>query len=99
VGKQVLLKVNDGTMRIYRDDELLTIYALGTGKGAVIAHPWLYEALRHDAEQVRKKYRAPYGKAKATIGLCKHNPYGTPVQVRDMGVYEQIAQGGTPCLN
>jgi transposase len=98
VGKKVLVKAKDGKMRVFLDEELIAVYVLGIGKGAVLAHPWFYDALRRDKEQLRKKYRMPYGKGKATIGLVSENNYRIDVQVRDLSVYEQAA-GGETCLN
>jgi len=109
VGREVLVKVKDGIMRIYLDDELITSYPLESGKGKVAAHPRFYEELKADQEQIRRKYRKPYGKGKATIGLVSHNNYRVDVQVRDLAVYDQLAgdgiipagdgKGGTPCQN
>jgi len=108
VGKKVVVKAQNGIMRAYYDDELLVTYRLVTGKGQMIVHPWIYEALRNDQEQLRKKYRkAPGGKGKATtIGLLKHDNY--KVEIRDLAVYENAAgfsqsresgAGGAQCPN
>jgi len=72
VGKKVLLKIRDGIMRIFDDDHMIAVYRIPLGKGQVIENPKFYQRLRKDKEQLRKKYRKPYGKAKATRGLVKH---------------------------
>jgi transposase len=71
VGKKVLLKIRDGIMRIFDNDQMVAVYKIPQGKGQVIANPKFYQRLRRDKEQLRKKYRKPYGKAKATRGLVK----------------------------
>ncbi|MEA3378788.1 MAG: IS21 family transposase [Nanoarchaeota archaeon] len=72
VGKKVLLKIRDGIIRIFDDDQMIAVYKIPPGKGQVIENPKFYQRLRKDKEQLRKKYRKPYGKAKATRGLVKH---------------------------
>ena len=99
VGKKLLLRVKDGIMRIYDDDKQITVYKLATGKGQVKEHSWFYQALRRDKEQLRKKYRKPYGKGKATIGLRNHDNYRIDVQVRDIADYENLLGGGAACQN
>ncbi|KWT82496.1 hypothetical protein ASN18_2528 [Candidatus Magnetominusculus xianensis] len=38
----------------------------------MMSYPWICEALRKDMDQMKRKYRVPYGKGKATIGILKH---------------------------
>lgn len=99
VGKRILVKVTNGIMRVYQDNEMITAYRMGRNKGEVIAHPRFYEALRKDREQNRRKYRKPHKKGKATIGLRSHNNYLVDVQVRDLTVYEELLEGGASCQN
>lgn len=99
VGRKVLVKVKHGIVRVYRDEELVITYDRGQGKGEVIFHPWVYEALKRDQEQWRMKYRKPFGKGKATIGLRKYDNYAVDVQVRDIAVYENLFLGGGLCQN
>ncbi|MBI5778629.1 MAG: IS21 family transposase [Planctomycetes bacterium] len=100
VGKKVLIRFKDGRLRVYNDNELVVEYVACQGKGQVREYPWIYENLREDKEQQRKKYRKPYGKGKATtIGLAKHNNYTVAVEVRDLSEYEVLLGGGAPCQN
>lgn len=88
VGRNVLLKIRDGVLRVFDDDQMLTVYRIPDGKGQTLAHPRFYQRLRADQEQLRRKYRKPFGKAKATRGLLKH---GLQVEVmsRPLSEYEQ----------
>ncbi len=87
VGKKVLLKVRDGIVRIFDDDQMIAVYKIPPGKGQVIENPKFYQRLKQDKEQLRKKYRKPYGKAKATRGLVK---YGMQYEVmrRNLSEYD-----------
>ena len=100
VGKKVVVRVKDGTLRVYDDAELITEWPVGEGRGKILGDERFYDALKADKEQLRRKYRKPAGKGKATtIGLRKFNNYAVDVQVRDMSAYEDIAQGGASCQN
>lgn len=94
VGKKVVLKVKEGILKIYHDDELLTVYRIPEGKGKIVAHPWFYAALKADREQLRRKYHQSRGKGKATRGLIKHGIRFEMVQKRDLGEYESLAEEG-----
>ena len=90
VGKTVVLKVKDGTIRICHDEEVLVTYLIPEGKGQMVSYPWIYEALRKDMEQIKRKYRVPYGKAKATRGILKDG-LQYEVQKRPLSVYDAVA--------
>lgn len=102
-GKKVLIKFKDNHLRVYNDDELVVEYEACQEKGQIREYPWIYEELRKDKEQQRRKYRKPYGKGKATtIGLVKHDNYRVTVETRDLSVYEGLISscgGGAPCQN
>jgi transposase len=93
VGKKVILKVKNGMIRIYHDEEPLAAYRIPEGKGQMVAHPWFYKDLIEDMEQAKKKYRVPYGKAKATIGLLRHGLKYETVQRRDLSDYDELVGG------
>lgn len=96
VGKKVLLKIKAGFMRIFYDDKELVTYRIAEGKGNMISHPWLIDALKNDEKQRQRKYRVPTGKGKATRGLLKHGlPYEV-VQRRPVSEYLRV-MGGAPC--
>lgn len=89
VGKKVLLKIRNGIMRIFDDDQMIAVYNIPPGKGQVIANPKFYQRLLRDKEQLRRKYRKPYGKAKATRGLVKYGMQYEVVQ-RNLSVYDEL---------
>jgi len=91
VGQRVMLKVKNGLIRIYRDQELLARYEEPTTKRNVVADPRFYEELRRDKEQVRRKYGR--SKGKATRGLVNRSLW-IDVHHRPLAEYEQYAQGG-----
>jgi len=93
VGKKVLVRFKDGILRVYSDDKLVITHEECPGKGQVRVPAWIYEDLRKDKEQLKKKYRKPYGKGKATIGLVKQDNYRIGVEVRDLSVYEKATGG------
>lgn len=57
-----------------------------------MAHPEFYDALKKDKEQMRRKYRIPSGKAKATRGLLKHGLIHEIVQRRPLSAYDAILE-------
>jgi transposase len=91
VGRRVMLKVKNGLIRIYHDQDLLASYREPQGKHHVVADPRFYEELRHDKEQLRRKYGR--SKGKATRGLTCGSLW-VDVHHRSLAEYEQYAQGG-----
>jgi hypothetical protein len=91
VGKKVLLKVKDGTIRVFDDDRLLVSYAQAEGKHQLVANPLFYEALKADQDLQRRKYGRL--KAKATRGLSIGSLF-PQVMYRELSDYERLAQGG-----
>jgi len=98
VGKKLLLKIKNGIIRIYDDAELIVVYLIPEGKGNLVSDKRFYAALKKDKEQMKRKYRVPTGKAKATRGILKHGLIHETVQKRPLSIYENIV-GGTSCLN
>jgi len=96
VGQKVLLKIKDGTIRIFRDDHLVVIYRIPAGKGTTVADPRFYERLKADREQNRRKYYGVVsGKAKATRGLMA-NGLHYEVMRRNLATYDQIIRQEVP---
>jgi transposase len=91
VGKKILLKIKDGVIRCYHDDELLATYQEPEEKGKTIGQPGLYEQLLQDIAQRRRKYRRRKGKA--TRGLTTDSLF-PQVEYRSLAEYDRIAQGG-----
>jgi len=88
-GTKVLLKVRDGIVRIFHDERMVALYRIPEEKGKTLAHPGFYRRLREDHDQIKRKYRNLFGKAKATRGLLKD---GLQVEVarRPLSVYETL---------
>lgn len=94
VGKQIILRVKDNTMRIFDDDQLVVIYTIPEGKGHLVQDKRFYEELKKDHEMNKRKYkgiRRIKGRAKYTISPSKPL-YEMDVQVRPILVYDQLAQ-------
>ena len=90
-GKSVLLKIKNGTLRVFDDDTLAAEYQIPEAKGQLLAHPGFYEALKKDKEQQARKYRGSPGKAKATRGLIK-NGLLHEVQRRPLAAYQALLE-------
>jgi hypothetical protein len=56
VGKQVMIKIKGDLLRIYHDHELLASYREPETKHNLIGDPHIYEQLKHDKEQLSRKY-------------------------------------------
>ncbi len=91
VGKKLLLKVKDGIVRIFHDENMVAVYRIPRDKGNVLQHPHFYQRLKADQEQIRRKYHIPLGKGKATRGLLKHG-LRFEVMRRPLSVYDTITQ-------
>ena len=92
VGKQIILRVKDKTMRVFYDDRLVVTYDIPDGKGHLIQDKRFYEALKKDHEMNRRKYRGGRrmkGRAKYTISPSKPQ-YVMDVEVRPIFVYDQL---------
>jgi hypothetical protein len=98
VGKQVILRVKDTTMRIFHNDRLIVIYEIPEGKGHLVQDKRFYEALRKDREMNKRKYKSGRrikGRAKYTISPSKP-PYAMDVEVRPLFFYDQLVQEVRP---
>lgn len=99
VGKEIILKVKDGVMRIFADDILVVTYNIPEGKGHLVQDKKFYEVLKKDQEMNRRKYgNAKHykhkGRAKHTISPVK-SPYDIEVAIRPAAIYDQA--GGISC--
>ena len=93
VGRDVLLKINDGELRIFHDDKLLVTYKIPEGKGQTLGIE-LYERLKKDKDQIKRKYRKPFfKKAWATRGLFSGR-MDIEVRNRPLSEYQDILDGG-----
>jgi transposase len=91
VGKKVMLKIKGDLIRIYHDQELLISYREPESKNNLIGDPRIYEQLKHDKEQLNRKYGRHKGKA--TRGLVSKSLYADVIY-RPLAEYEKYAQGG-----
>jgi transposase len=93
VGKKIILRVKDKTMRIFSDDSLIVTYEIPEGKGHLVQDKRFYEALKKDHEMNRRKYRHARrlkGRAKHTISPLKP-PYDMDVEIRPLAIYDHAA--------
>jgi hypothetical protein len=91
VGKRILLKIKDGTIRFFHDDELLATYREPDGKHQLVGNRLFYEQLKRDQAQRRRKYGRHKGAA--TRGLTNDSLF-PQVMYRPLADYERLAQGG-----
>jgi hypothetical protein len=91
VGLKIMLKVKNGLIRIFHDQDLLATYEEPATKRNLVSNPRFYEDLRRDREQMRRKYGR--SKGKATRGLINGSLW-IDVHHRPLSEYEQLAQGG-----
>jgi hypothetical protein len=98
VGKQVLLKVKNGILAAYLENELLVAYHIPEGKGHFVQDKRFYQELREDITQINRKYRGrsfQKGKAKKTLGITGGYSDTISVAVRPIDEYQHIAEVDT----
>jgi len=97
VGKQVILRVKDKTMRVFDNDHFIVAYIVPDGKGHLVQDKRFYAALRRDKEMNARKYhhtgRRLKGQAKQTISPLKPL-YEMDVEIRPVSIYEHVCGGG-----
>ncbi len=91
VDKQILLKIKDGTIRFYHDQDLLATYQESQENGITVGPPGLYERLLQDLGQRRRKYQR--GKGTATRGLTTGSLF-PQVASRPLADYDRLVSGG-----
>jgi transposase len=96
VGKKVLLKIKNGTIRIYHDQDLLVTYMEARGKHQMVGNRMFYEHLKRDKQQLGRKYGRHKGKA--TRGLVTGSLFPQVVH-RPLSEYDRFAQGGVSWNN
>ena len=98
VGRQIILRVKDRTLRVFYNDRLVVTYEIPEGKGHLVQDKRFYAALKKDREMNRRKYRSGRrikGRARYTISPRKPQ-YAMDVQVRPLSVYDQLAEEVQP---
>jgi transposase len=91
VGKRIMLKIKNGTIRFFHDDQLLATYQEPEGKHQMIGNRMFYEQLKRDHEQNKRKYGRKKGAA--TRGLINSSLF-PQVMHRPLADYDRLAQGG-----
>jgi hypothetical protein len=92
VGKHVILRVKEFTMRIFDDNHLVVSYTVPTTKGNLVQDKRFYQALRNDKEMNRRKYQhggRSKGRAKRTISPTKPL-YDMQVVIRPVSEYDRL---------
>jgi len=90
-GKRIMLKIKNGAIRFFHDDQLLATYKEPDGKYQLVGDPMFYEQLKRDRHQGQRKYGRTKGAA--TRGLTTDSLF-PQVMYRPLSDYERIAQGG-----
>ncbi|MGA8243208.1 MAG: IS21 family transposase [Desulfobacterales bacterium] len=90
-GKRIMLKIKDGTIRFFDDDQLLATYPVPEGRHQLVGNPLFYEQLKADRNQRQRKYGR--NKGAATRGLSNASLF-PQVMYRPLSDYDRLAQGG-----
>lgn len=90
VGKKVMLKIKDKTIRIYHDNELLGTYTEPEEKHTLVGDRTIYDNLRKDRFQTSIRYNKQKGRA--TRGLTTKTLF-PEVAIRSLREYEDLAGG------
>lgn len=96
VGKRILLKIKNGTIRFFYDNQLLATYTEPEGKHQWVGNRMFYEQLKRDQEQQRRKYGR--NKGAATRGLTNASLF-PQVMYRPLSDYDRLSQGGVSWNN
>lgn len=91
VGKKVLARKKDDTLRIFDDATLVVTYTIPKEKGQLVQDERFYQALKEDKQLQERKFsqgRKHKGRA-ITISPTKPK-YPVEVQQRDIAVYQQF---------
>ena len=92
VGKKILVRKKDDTLRIFDDNTLVVTYTIPKEKGQLVQDERFYQALREDKELQKRKFvsgRKHKGRA-ITISPTKPK-YPVEVQQRDIAIYQQLS--------
>lgn len=95
VGKRIMLKIRNGIIRFFHDDEPLATYPEPAGRHQTFGNPLFYEALMRDQGQLTRKYGR--NKGTATRGLVNASLF-PQVMYRSLSDYEHL-EGGRPWSN
>ncbi len=93
VGKTIVLRVKDQSMRVFTDNRLVVTYTIPDGRGHLVQDKRFYEALRKDmAMNARKYHHGKPAKGRAKLTISPERPlYDMDVQIRPLSVYDHAA--------
>lgn len=91
VGKRILLKIKDATIRFFDDDQLLVTYKQSKGRHQIVGDRFFYEQLKADRNQRDRKYGRHKGAATRGLSTASLFPQ---VMYRPLSDYDRLAQGG-----
>jgi hypothetical protein len=94
VGKLVVLRVKNGSIRLYHDDQLVAEYTVCDGRGHLADPHGFYDLLRKDREMNRRKFgntgKRVKGHARYTISPTVPSYASVSVERRLMDTYSLI---------
>lgn len=96
VGKNVMLKIKNGIIRFYDDDQLLVTCNQCEGKHQLVGNRLFYEQLKADRNQQKRKYGR--NKGAATRGLSTESLF-PQVMYRPLADYDRLVKGGASWSN
>lgn len=97
VGQQLVLRVKDKRIRIFRDNDLIVSYTIPDAKGQFIAEEKFIQSLKNDREMNLKKYgreKAHKQKGRAFTISPTIPSWVVDVEVRSLNVYDLIPEKG-----
>ena len=93
VGKRIVVRLKDGTLRVFDGDKLMAMLEQSKVKGALVKLPGLREAILGDRKMNARKYdHRRRGKAKATRSPIAGRHF-VEVQRRPLDIYAAIGGG------
>lgn len=93
VSKPVVLRVKDGSIRLFADERHIADYNVAVGRGHLCDPHGFYERLRHDREMNKRKYANGTrlkGRAKQTISPTVPSYASVSVEHRGLDAYSVI---------
>lgn len=96
VGQQLVLRVKDLCLRIFRDNDLIVSYNMPDAKGQFVAEEKFIHALRNDRQMNLRKYGrsgSKRAKGKAFTISPSIPSWAVDVEIRPVNVYDLIPDG------
>jgi hypothetical protein len=90
VGKQVVLRVKEGKLRIFLGDALVVVYQIPEGKGPLVQDLRFYAQLKKDQKLNERKYgQGCHNKGRAKKTVSPTAPlYEMDVEIRPVSIYD-----------